>query len=381
MKHTLLTKLAKKLNKLMKADNMTAKELSKKSGISYTTLNPILNGTQECGFTKLVQIAEALNVSPNELLADLYVIGKKAPSSDKKINYHVVLISVVKVSYCLLYDLTTDETSTLVLQFPLRCGETPNVFIDNILVAIEKLSDNIGKKIVLKETAVFLSVLQYGRTANREKIMEKAEHAFGRIWMESDALTNYKAFVGYKNGICISINDGDAITFSNTEGKNIEKLHGYGFPISDVAGNYWLGCEAIKHTIRVKEGLDKSSLLSDRLLALYDDDIYLLAANTMENPSAYYSQASTLIKELAHDQKKSYEIIQESANLLLEHVKIIDKKTNQKLPIVICGELADLYEPFFPQARLLKIKRRQNELLLEYGLKFIKAAINTENKI
>ena len=368
MKEAWLKKLAEKLKLLIAEQNISAKELSKRSGISYTTLNPILNGTQECGFTKLLQIAEALNIEPNELLEGLYVVKPGEAKVHSAARYHAVFISVVKVSYCILVDLSTNQKTNLVLQFPLRCGEHSNTFIEHIQSAIEKLALQMTKTIDSKDIAIFLSVLQYGRENNRRKIEAIGKRLFNNMIIESDALTDYRAFIGNKNGICISINDGDAITFSTDKGKDIQKLHGYGFPISDVAGNFWLGCEAIKHAIRVKENLEAASPLSDRLLALYNNDIYFLSTSTMENPETHYTQASSLVKELFHEQKQSYAIVEKSAQMLMDNIKIIDKKIGKALPICLSGELAHLYERFFLQKRLLKMTHSQSEILLQYGL-------------
>lgn len=368
MKEAWVKKLGQKLQHLIGERELSVKQLSEISGIHYTTLNPIVNGTQECGFTKLIQLAEALNIEVDELLEGFYTLDLKKNQPMEAARYYAVFITAAKVNYSVLFDKESREESALILQFSLRCGESPAVFIEQIESAIEKLATQLNKKINLKEVAVFLSVLQYGREQNRRKIEMLGNRIFHTLIMESDALTNYRAFVGNKNGICISINDGDAINFSTTGGKEIQTLHGYGFPISDVAGNFWLGCEAIKHTIRVKEGLEDSSPLSDRLLALYNNDAYFLSASTMEDPSTHYLQASALIKELFYEQKKSYALVEESAKLLMENIKILDKQIGRALPICLSGELSFLYEPFFPVKRLIKNLDKQSDVLLQYGL-------------
>jgi len=72
MKTVVLRKLPKNLEQLMRARNLTPKELAKKAKISYTSLMPILTGNRECGISKLIALAEALDCTPDIVLKDLY---------------------------------------------------------------------------------------------------------------------------------------------------------------------------------------------------------------------------------------------------------------------------------------------------------------------
>ncbi len=369
MKQVLVKKLADKLNEISRQRDLSIKDLSNLTGISYTTLKPIFNGTQECGFTKLVQIAEALNIKVDDLIGDLYTINENRPSSSVK--YYAVFITAAKISYGLLFEIKSGNSSRLIADFSLRCGEVPNIFVNKIQHAIEQLSEQLGKKINPKEIGVFLSALQYNRANNRNRIQNIGDKLFYKVVMQPDAITDYQTFIGNKDGICISINDGDAITYSLDEGKTIRQFHGYGFPISDVAGNFWLGCEAIKHTIRVKEELEKASILSDKILTLYNDDIELLTIAANDDYKSSYSQASSLVKELFNEKKEAYQIVQTSAQKLMAHIDFLDKKTKRKYPLFLSGELAYLYEPFFPEKRLLKINKQPSEALLQHGLKIL----------
>ncbi len=385
MKDLALRKLSKTIEKTMSSKGLTPKELAKVSGVSYSSLTPILNGNRDFGVSKLIAIAKALGCSTDELLNN-FVVDKGKPEGSKPTpppKYIAAFISVIAVTYCMLYQIESDNKITSVLQFPLRCGQDPNEFLDHTVTSIQKLAKDLTAKIDNNEVAVYVSVQQYGRATNRKKIQQKGDKLFAKFIMEADAMTNHKALLGNKNGICISINDGNVITYSTDKGKNISKLQGYGFPISDVAGNYWLGCAALKHAINVKEQVEAASLLSDKILALFNDDIDLLSECTMQDPGTYYSKASSIVKELMHKKQKSYEIIQESASLVMKKVELIDKETKNQLPIVITGDLAYIYEEFFPANRRMSFDKRHSTILLNYNVEQIKkslAAGNTSNK-
>jgi hypothetical protein len=81
-----------------------------------------------------------------------------------------------------------------------------------------------------------------------------------------------------------------------------------------------------------------------------------------------YSKASSVVRELINEDKHAYEIVKRSTDLLLERVDLIDKQFATKLPIILAGDLANLYSPFFPQHRLIHVKNKANTLLLNYGI-------------
>ncbi len=387
MKQITLRQLSETIEKIMRAKRMTAKELAQKAGMSYSSLIPILNGSRECGISKLIAIANALGCTTDALLSglinadnadDLAILTAGEQASPK---YLAVFISIIKVSYCTLYDLKSGNTANAVLPFPLRCGEGADVFLDHIATATNKLAKDLNLDISLKQVGVFASVQQYGRSTARKKIQLKGDQLFAKFLMESDAISNHNAFIANDNGICISINDGSVLTYSLDKGKTIVRMQGYGFPISDVAGNFWLGCEAIKHVIAVKEKREPSSILSDHILALYNDDIDLLSEATMENPGESYLKASAIVKELMNQNSKPYELVKRSADLLHAYVRIVDDRAKKHLPIFIAGELAHIYEQFFEPRRLIETKKRRNQILFEYGLSKLKNSFTkTKNR-
>lgn len=382
MKQITLKKMSEAIEKMMLAKNVTPKELAQKAKMSYSSLMPILNGSRECGISKLIAIADALGCTPDSILDGLFmgqpnIVHENHP----KPKYFAVFISIIRVTYCMLYEVKTKKSASAVLQFPLRCGEASDDFLEYILSTIDKLSKELKKEVIIKEVAVFASVQQYGRSRSRKKIQTKGDYLFPIFIMEPDAITNHKTFIGKNNGICITINDGSVITYSFDFGKTIKKLEGYGFPLTDVAGNWWIGCEAIRHALNVKLERESSSVISDRLLAVFHGDIDYLAECTTEDPAGTYVKASAIVKEfiLSHEEK-SNQIIKNSAQLLMDEIGRVDKEVGVKLPIFIAGELAYIYEAFFPQERMIKIEQKQSDALLAYGVSKLKANVETLNE-
>lgn len=373
MKRVKLKKLSETIEKLMASRNISVKELAQKSNIPYSTLVPIINGSRDCGILKLTAIADALDCTPDMILQGMYSKKDSEPENNASIKYLAVFISVISATYYMLYDIEKQKRTTAVLQFPMCCGQGADEFLDHITSALQKL---INKQTNNKEVAVLVSAQQYDRAINRQKILKKCNYHFAKFIIEADAVMNYRGLFGEKNGICITINDGNTITYSIDKGESIIKLQGYGFPISDVAGNFWIGCEAIKHAINVKENTDEGSLLADKILATFNDDINYLSEYTMTNSDKSYIRASSIVKELMYQKQKSYEIVAKSADLLMQRIKIIDEQTKTQLPICISGDLAYIYESFIPENRLIKFKDDQDTILLNYGMELLKSAVN-----
>lgn len=376
MKHIVLRKLSLVLEKTMRAKNISPKELALLSKIGYSSLIPILNGSRDFGVTKFIAIANALGVSADTLLSELLVTknssvsgGDTSLQSQQRPKYLVVFVSFVLVTYCLVCDVKTQTKKNMLFQFALGVGQKPNEFMDTLISSVQTvIKKNYNEEVSNREIAIYASVPQYEAVTTRTKIQELGEELFAKFILESDAISSYRAIFGNKSGVLVIINDGNSIVYSSDNGNKIIQLQGYGFPISDVAGNYWVGCEAVKYVVNVKESLEPSSILSDRILALFNDDVYFLADSVLRTPSITYTKVSAVVRELIAEDAKSQEIIRNSAKLLLNRIQVIDNKIKSKLPIALAGDLANVYRAYFPKERLINLKDKMSNLLLNYGM-------------
>jgi N-acetylglucosamine kinase-like BadF-type ATPase/DNA-binding Xre family transcriptional regulator len=372
-----LSTLAQNIATRMDEKELTAKQLSNISGVTYPSLMPILNGGRDCGISKLVAIADALSCTPNELLKGLYNPNsiQNDTLTTKQLKITAVFISQVKITYCLIQIPSIDKKHQVTKNYALQCGMKPNDFIHEINKTIEESAKALGftESYTMKNVAVYISAQQYDRPFDKQSIEIALKKEFYTFFLEADYSANYKALVGKQSGVCISLNDGCALTYSTNKGKTIHKLLGYGFPISDIAGNLWLGCEAVKHAVKAAEGIETASPLSDRLLAAYEGNVNALSEATMQAQKETFLLASSTLKELHYKKEKSSQIIEASAKLLLEYIYTIDKKSKAKLPILLAGELAHLYSEYIPKNRITKSTPTLDpkQELLNYGLKSI----------
>ena len=369
MKSNVLKCIADHLSQLMKeiSPELTGKDLSLKSKISYSTLAPILRGDRDFGVTKLIALAEALNTTPNDLLKGVYHEPRATSSmkpAPKAPLYLVSFITSAQLTRCFFYDVETKMSHSRLFNFSLNCTANANNAIEMFNTAI---LDAYGQEVDFNRIYVYSSVLGYEYLSGRTKLSDLGAREYGLFVMEPDWKLAHSSIFPHQDGIMITINDGYAISYSTHQGEQVEKIQGY-VPIAEEAGNLWLGCEAIKHAIGVKEGVEKPTLLSDKILSIVNSDLDVLATRIVDNPHHAYAEMSSVVKELAMHDKKSYSFIHQGFENIWKRVRLLDqKKIGKELPICMAGGLAYLYESFIPKSRLIKTDLANESAYFSYA--------------
>lgn len=382
MRKTIIKTFAESVQNLMHEQNMSAKELARKSGVGYSTLTPIINGHRDCGITKLVAIANALECQVETLLPHLLPSSNKAQAAHRRNQpqYLAVFISQPPVTYCLIHEVSSGNQKTIILPYDLKCTNNTDELLNRVFATLyEDIKQLFTATPPSKHVAVFISAQQYDNIINREKIKKAGTSMFTHFILESDVTTNYQAIFNKTNGICITINEGCTIVHSTDNGESFIKAQGYGFPLTDTAGTDWIACEAFKYVLDVKKRNTPGSSLSDKILAMFNDNINTIAENVSQNPSATYNKISAAVKELVHTDPIAHRIIAHSVKLLHKEIEKIDKTTSTKLPIALIGDLADVYKEFFPQRRLLVPQQKVSDILLSYGFKALDELVNLKD--
>lgn len=346
---------------------MTAYELAEKSGVVYSTLVPLLRGDRDFSVTRLLQITEALGVNIEELLVGTY--SQKQPRNipnTAQAKYLAVFITNNKSTRCFVRNIKTNEEKGSVAPYTVYCCDTPNNTISAIKSHLDKLIDD--KNLNYQEVAVYTSSLAYEHIQAVPRLKKEGSRHFNCFMLEPDWKTSHHALFPNQNGILITINDGFVISYSNNKSQTIHKLQGYGFPASDHAGAIWLGCQAIKHTIDVVEGLAERTMLSDSILPTYHSDLNTLASTLYDNARMVYLEAATIVISLFSKKDKSFQLVEESFQNIWNYIKRIDHLTDKKLPIKLSGEFAYVYDSFLPDARFKGSRFRHENAENQYGI-------------
>lgn len=367
MKSNSLKHIAQNFSNIMEHHEraIAPKELATKAHISYSTLAPILRGDRDFGVTKLIALAEALNVTPNDLLQGAYrETTQQAFMLTKPAPLHLFsFVTSAELTRCNLYTITSQENKNKLFSFSIACTANSVAVIEAMNSAI---FDMCGQDIDLSKMYVYASVIGHEYLEGRNKLNELGSREYGLFVMEPDWKIAHSSIFPHQNGIVITINDGYVISYSTDEGKTVHKVQGY-IPFASEAGNMWLGTEAIKHAINVKEGIEQRTLLSDKVLGIMHSDLNLLATRIFNNPRDIYIQMSTIVKELALHEKKSYSLIKQGFENIWKRIKFIDHQTNASTPICVTGDLAYLYESHIPKNRLFKMNYANDTECLNYS--------------
>jgi transcriptional regulator with XRE-family HTH domain len=346
-----LALISKNLKTILNQQGLSKKDLSDKAGIPMTTLGPILKGERDFRLSSLLALSTALDVTTDELLKGVSTNKNKMAPSSSKPEYLILFLNNYSFSYVQIYNQTDATTTSIMLPYTIFCIENPDKILQYILTEIELVIGNVAPK----KIAFYSSVLCYEYVPGRTKLISAGAKLFNKFILEPDWYNTHKSILPNISAILITITNGFVLSYSLDKGKTILKHQGYGFPLSDDAGNIWIGCQALRHTINVQEGVDKRTLLSDKLLAHYKSDLNLITTHVYDDYINAYSQAAVIVKELATKAGKSSEIIAQSFKNIYKHVKKIDELSKLELPIYLSGDLAYLYEQYIPEGRFKKM--------------------------
>lgn len=330
---------------------LSVKELSELSDISYTSLITILRGERDFGVSKLIELSEALQISPNSILESLYHHHSSQPAGIKKRDpkYYACFLTTNKLTRCRIYDANGTQIKESLFPFSIYTTNSPDLTVNDLKLALEQA---LQKTQSTKDFYVYAAALGFEHVYGKKNLIDYGNKEFGKFILEEDWRAIHSGVFKSIEGMMITINDGSVISCNMGESRQIQKYQGYGHPISDDAGSFWLGSEAIKHAINAKEHLEEATLLSDKVLSSAHSDLNLLATKAYDNPRQTYGEISSLVQELSHKNSKAKQIIEQGFQNIWKRVCIIDSKNKKELPIYLYGDLAHLYESYIPNKRL-----------------------------
>ncbi len=373
VKESVLKTISENIKSIMgqKHHELSPKLLSEKAEMSYSTLAPILKGERDFGVTRLLAIANALHVTPHDLLQNTFTLYTPLglPSQKQTLQFLVALITNAEFTHCKVYDIKKNLYHTNYLPFSVSCTEPPFALFEKIKSSLRYTCD---KDVSLENVAIYLSAISCEFVDGRDRLVAAGKKEFFDFHLEPDWKTSYKSVFKNQNAILVTINNGYIISYSLDQGRTIQKKQGQGLPFADDAGNFWLGAQAIRHAINVKEDLEPRTLLSDRISSLTGSDFALLATEMYKDPWKIYRAAAAIVKEFAFHEPTSKRLIHQAFENIFERVKVIDKAAGIELPLAVSGELAYLFKDMFPHSRLVANNFiEQTDLQLQYSLNLL----------
>ncbi len=173
------------------------------------------------------------------------------------------------------------------------------------------------------------------------------QHPFNKMYLTTDLdIANIGAHNGFEGAVII-VGTGSCGFVKREDKQTI--LGGHGFPIGDKASGAWMGLEAVKHSLLVRDGFHEQSLLADRVCQYFSTNTALeLSENIAGRSSRQFAQLASLVFECADQGDCS---AQKIVNAGLEYIIQMANKLLREHPVRLCmiGGLSRFIMPRLPQ--------------------------------
>jgi glucosamine kinase len=172
-------------------------------------------------------------------------------------------------------------------------------------------------------------------------------HPFQTLVVTSDA---YTACLGAHNG-----NEGAIIIIgTGTVGLQIQHNHtskvgGWGFPLDDEGSGAWLGLEALRLTLRWRDGRSTHSALTEAIFSHFAQDIDAMVAWANEaNSTQFAALAPWVVTQAQAGDSAAILLLKKAAHAIDQLALALEQKQADKnpLPCVLLGGIAPFLEPY-----------------------------------
>ncbi|MBB3223347.1 BadF/BadG/BcrA/BcrD ATPase family protein [Pseudoduganella umbonata] len=179
-----------------------------------------------------------------------------------------------------------------------------------------------------------------------------ANPGYAAVALESDAYTTVLGAHDGRPGAIIALGTGSVGEVLCEDGSRRE-VGGWGFPSGDEAGGAWIGMRAVNHIQQVIDGRAAGSRFADAVMAACGDGRDPVQAWLASATQTRYAQLARIVLEHAADNDTAREILIEAGRQVGLMAGALD--TGGKLPIALCGGLAEAMRGFLPGDLLARI--------------------------
>jgi glucosamine kinase len=191
-----------------------------------------------------------------------------------------------------------------------------------------------------------------------DKFLARVEN-IGHIDVLTDAQTACLGAHTLNDGAIYIVGTGTVgIALKNNEW---QKVGGWGFPLNDEGGGAWLGMQAIKIALKQRDGLTKSSMLTDKVWQQFPKGVDELVAWSQHASSGDYGRFSPLVTQAYLEQDSHAQaIIEQQRTLLTEQISAL---TDGKTPLCLMGGLSGWVEQLLSQSLRQQLKSPDGDAL------------------
>ncbi|QBE62651.1 BadF/BadG/BcrA/BcrD ATPase family protein [Pseudoduganella lutea] len=179
-----------------------------------------------------------------------------------------------------------------------------------------------------------------------------ANPGYAAVALETDAYTTVLGAHEGKPGAIIALGTGSVGEALCEDGSRRE-VGGWGFPSGDEAGGAWIGMHAVNHIQHVTDGRAAASAFADAVIEHCGGNRDAIQQWLASATQTVYAQVARIVLGHADSNDTAREIMIEAGR----HVALIAGAldTTARLPIALCGGLAEPMRAFLPGDLLARI--------------------------
>lgn len=344
--------IANRINRLLKNKKMSLRQLSQISGISLAHISKILNSKVNPTIIMLQHLSCALDVHISYFFEKLPGVTKVTDSTRPvSETLTVCILSIGDKRIVHISSSTNKDYGYLELPSNIKLSETVNTSIDKIKYSIDTiLNNNNIHDLEYHNCNVIISVQCFEFSNSKNKLIDACKRIFNSIEIYPDWQITHVSSFKYKSGISIVADKGLSISYFYQN--KLYKIGGWGFP-HDIGGEYWIGLQAAQYALRVLDGFESHTTLSNSIITKFNNNAErLIEYCSINNLGAYLELSTTVLNHVALHDNHAISIISKGYSYIEDIISYIDNITkDSSSPITLHGSIANIYTSYIPKSR------------------------------
>lgn len=243
-----------------------------------------------------------------------------------------------------------------------------NITWESIVNAITQALKKINLNIELKDLVVCAGIKGTELPESYTKIVNIGEKNFKQFKVCSDGYISYKTVFSKTPGILVIADEG--IVAYTQAAHDFRKVGGWGFPQADEGSTSWIGAQAINHTFKVCDEVEKKSGLSEAILSRFNYSGLELCEFAMHHsaPRDFAEFYDLVIVQYKEKDEAARNIVLKAVSIISQLIDGLDASNQKKYPVYFDGKMKQILNTEYAQ------KNRIKKLDIDYNEK-AKAAI------
>lgn len=185
-----------------------------------------------------------------------------------------------------------------------------------------------------------------------------ANPGYAAVELETDAFTTLLGAHAGQPGAIIALGTGSVGEVMFADGSRHE-VGGWGFPAGDEAGGAWIGMRAVSHMQQVVDGRSEGGAYADALIAACGGQRDAMQVWLASATQTQYAQLTRIVLQHGDTDIHARALLLEAGRQVGLFGKALD--ASGKLPIALCGGLAEPLRPYVTAELLQRVVPPQGD--------------------